>query len=1185
MANEKIFIEVEVDDKGARARVTDLDKAIDGVTQRAKQASPALDGAGNSAARAGTAAGAASMSWSKMASATFLGVSANQAATAAFNAVWSTVSMGVGVIGSAIAASQKYTNAFMGLRSISAAFGHDLNATKQAAIELSSDGLMTVTESAEGLKNLLATRFELPQAINLMKAFKDSAAFGRQGMLELGQAVVGATQGIKNQMSQMVDNSGVTKNLTLILKENGFSVNDLARVTTDARVRLALYNGIMKETAAQTGDATRLSQTYTGQISKLNTSWTTLLATYGSAITENKTVAEALGFVTTALNGVVSESTNQGNAFKWVSEIVIFFIKVMGEASTSLNTAISVFFDTKIIIGELSAALTNLGGMFQWVNERHLTVMAAMSTGNASKVYTQQLAEARAGLKETEKSYNEQTEAINRDHAARDKWIAKVAEGGERLKQLAVDLERTKGLTVEYGTTNAKVADQIAAADEKAGKAAAKAASEKAEAMHDLLTDIQRLDAQLTKSQEVEDKYWKEWAKDAREARFEVEEQIHAIDMALQGLADRRLGQMDPVSQAGLFGTNFTTDPSAGREASVTFATSFKEGLREGLADVADIVINTIVNGGNLRQGAVAVASKLGSAIGGSVGMFFGGPVGAALGSAIGSLAGPALDKMIGIFSGPSAEADIKKRVKQSWGVALSDGLTEAIASLAKKVGRQAAEILSIDKILGEAGGLNAGNLQTFTAKFRDVFVMFETGAISSAQATEVLNKNWDAFAKAHTDSSGRISAQMKEMIQLARNMGLEVQAINDYLWDQAKVAIEGSNAIIAGSTKQFEGYTKTADAIRTAQEEIDKLNQVAERGRGVEWSEQMAAAQQKLTASLAEQHTAATGAKDELANLGVIAVATYAAAIASGMSHASALKAASPGLSQLQKAYADLGLNIEDAGLKALIMQNQLLTKNPSLIAGIDGLSQSFIALSNMGLLNEETFRAMEKAGASMYDKLLKEAEAMGGSAKDALVPMQEYLHRAEEQAKLLGIPLDANTQAMIDQSKALGIWKDKGKDANAVLLDGLKDIVEAMREMIGLLRSVPPEVNSRVTVTRTTVDEGGGGGQVFHSGGLIRGGQALSTRISDVNITAQSGEYVVSRKGVSAVGVRALEAINQGRPGDAGVGRQAVQITGDVHVSGSFESDDDAAEAIGRAYVRKMKARGVKFGRRRYS
>ena len=90
-------------------------------------------------------------------------------------------------------------NAVMGLERVATAFGQSAYEAREAAIRLAEDGLMTIAEASAGLKNLLATGFNLPQAIDLMYALKDAAAFNRQGTLALGEAIVGATQGIKNQ--------------------------------------------------------------------------------------------------------------------------------------------------------------------------------------------------------------------------------------------------------------------------------------------------------------------------------------------------------------------------------------------------------------------------------------------------------------------------------------------------------------------------------------------------------------------------------------------------------------------------------------------------------------------------------------------------------------------------------------------------------------------------------------------------------------------------------------------------------------------------------------------------------------------------------------------------------------------------------------------------------------------------
>lgn len=183
-----------------------------------------------------------------------------------------------------IDASNELTNSLTGLNSVANAFGANADKAKEAALALASDGLMSVSDAATGLKNLLASRMSLDQAVNLMNAFKDSAAFGRQSALSFGQAIRGATEGIKNQNSVLVDNAGVTKNLSNILVEAGYSAQDLSKAATDTGVRMALYNGILKETAAFQGDAARLSDSLSGAQARLATQVFNLKAQMGDAL-------------------------------------------------------------------------------------------------------------------------------------------------------------------------------------------------------------------------------------------------------------------------------------------------------------------------------------------------------------------------------------------------------------------------------------------------------------------------------------------------------------------------------------------------------------------------------------------------------------------------------------------------------------------------------------------------------------------------------------------------------------------------------------------------------------------------------------------------------------------------------------------------------------------------------------
>ena len=146
----------------------------------------------------------------------------------------------------AVDAANEYTNAMVGLESLANGAGQDFGALKAAAEELAADGLMPVSDAAAALKNLLARGFDAQEAIDLIKRLKDASAFGRQGQLSMGEAVRSATEGLKNENSVLVDNSGVTKNVSVMWSEYAAKIGKTADKLTTAEKRQAEYAGIMQ---------------------------------------------------------------------------------------------------------------------------------------------------------------------------------------------------------------------------------------------------------------------------------------------------------------------------------------------------------------------------------------------------------------------------------------------------------------------------------------------------------------------------------------------------------------------------------------------------------------------------------------------------------------------------------------------------------------------------------------------------------------------------------------------------------------------------------------------------------------------------------------------------------------------------------------------------------------------------
>jgi hypothetical protein len=418
------------------------------------------------------------------------------------------------------------------------------------------------------------------------------------------------------------------------------------------------------------------------------------------------------------------------------------------------------------------------------------------------------------------------------------------------------------------------------------------------------------------------------------------------------------------------------------------------------------------------------------------------GPWGMAVGGVAGAIVGL-------VQSGKEWRKVVNDISRDMGGIKVSEDFAKMIDQLESETGLHRVQAITtqLDQLIQMAGGLNAGNFNLFFDKLHDAFSFIEQGSLSVAQVTQIMDKNFAQFAAAGTDAGGRISDKIKELIDLDRRFGTQSQAVTQFLQQQATAAEAAFSAIVDGTADASAGY----DALKKAVDDA-------------------AGNQDQLTAALTAQHSAAEGAKQELADLGVQAVATYAAAVASGVSPAEALKAIGPALARLRQDYLDLGLDIKDAALQNLMLQNAIVQKNPALIAAVSGLGKEMVALDNLGLMNVDTFRAMERTGASAYTRLQAQVAEVGGTTKDALLPMQDYLHQAVIEAKALGIPLDDNTQMLIDQSKELGIWKDAGKSATDVMTDAMTKLVDKVGELIDQLRGIPPKVDVNVNTTTTS-------------------------------------------------------------------------------------------------------------------
>lgn len=173
---------------------------------------------------------------------------------------------------------------FRGLEAVANHAGSNIGESMQVANRLASDGLITTSDAAKSLQNLLSRGYDIGQAEATLNRLKDAAAYNRASHLSMSQAVLTATEGLKNENSTLVDNAGVTKNVAKMWEEYADRIGVTAGSLTQAQKIQAEFNGIMTETEAQVGNAAKAADGMQGSAARLDSKIRELKENIGQAL-------------------------------------------------------------------------------------------------------------------------------------------------------------------------------------------------------------------------------------------------------------------------------------------------------------------------------------------------------------------------------------------------------------------------------------------------------------------------------------------------------------------------------------------------------------------------------------------------------------------------------------------------------------------------------------------------------------------------------------------------------------------------------------------------------------------------------------------------------------------------------------------------------------------------------------
>jgi TP901 family phage tail tape measure protein len=312
---------------------------------------------------------------------------------------------------------------------------------------------------------------------------------------------------------------------------------------------------------------------------------------------------------------------------------------------------------------------------------------------------------------------------------------------------------------------------------------------------------------------------------------------------------------------------------------------------------------------------------------------------------------------------------------------------------------------------------LNLGIRENFdltVSEMFDMFALVAEGVLPIQAAIDAIDQTWDTFVEEGTNKvTGLLDPALQQAILSMRQLGIESEAVTEYIRDQLHSVVEGLNERVA----------VFGDVIAASLED------------GIGSSE-------RLGFVLSELGTDAAGLQSEFSNLGVYTVATFGALISEGYGLREALALIGDSLDALAQAEHVFGLE-GSAALEQLLGFRNIVESNQAVFDSLDGLQKMMTGLANTGYLTQEVFSAFGADIATQFERLT----ANGVSANDALLLMQPNLQTLWELQHNFGFEVDASTQALLDQAEAAGLIGGQFQD---VMLQ-IKDILLAIADALG--------------------------------------------------------------------------------------------------------------------------------------
>ena len=374
----------------------------------------------------------------------------------------------------------------------------------------------------------------------------------------------------------------------------------------------------------------------------------------------------------------------------------------------------------------------------------------------------------------------------------------------------------------------------------------------------------------------------------------------------------------------------------------------------------------------------------------------------------------------------------------------LSDSMAKKMAEM-----RQAGmagwlvEAKLLNEIMSDIG-VTTENFNAFAGKTVDVMKMMKDGFIGMEEGADIVGGAFEQLIAHAVKFGTEGSRAILEMIWAARDMGLTVPAIAEYVGKKLAFAAAGLALAITWVAKDaVEAYDTIKELTKEKRKLLREVERIKEQMKGYEvGSEKYQEATDRLkelgveldkfnrqinkNQELIDAHGKET--KSHIKNLSIITEATFNAMLASGQPLLEVMYEMKDSVFALMERYKALGLEVP-AYLKPIFRVFREFKKNPEFFEGLQGLQDAMKGLGDSGYMTVGAFRALNREAKNYYQQMTqtKDEGGFGFTDQQAIRMMYPMLQQMWWYAEQYGMKLPKWAKEAMQEAEKLGLKFEK--------------------------------------------------------------------------------------------------------------------------------------------------------------